>query len=60
MPAPKSHFGYNIGDNYQLANYNQTKFYLQKLAAVFKKMKLQSISTTDDGRTQYMVIFSDP
>ena len=24
VPTPKSHFGFNIGDNYQLANYTQT------------------------------------
>ena len=60
VPSPKSHFGFNIGDNYQLANYTQTESYLQKLAAVSKKMKLQSIGTTEEGRTQYMVIVSDP
>lgn len=60
VPSPKSHFGFNIGDNYQLANYTQTASYLQKLAAVSKKMKLQSIGTTEEGRTQYMVIVSDP
>ena len=60
MPSPKSHFGFNIGDNYQLANYTQTEAYLQKLAAASNKMKLQSIGTTEEGRTQYMVIVSDP
>ena len=37
VPSPKSHFGFNIGDNFQLANYTQTESYLQKLAAVSKK-----------------------
>ena len=60
VPSPTSHFGFNIGDNYQLANYTQTESYLQKLATVSKKMKLQSIGTTEEGRTQYMVIVSDP
>jgi hypothetical protein len=60
VPSPKSHFGFNIGDNYQLANYTQTEAYLQKLAATSNKMKLQSIGTTEEGRTQYMVIVSDP
>jgi hypothetical protein len=60
VPSPKSHFGFNIGDNYQLANYTQTEAYLQKLAAASNKMKLQSIGTTEEGRTQYMVIVSDP
>jgi hypothetical protein len=60
VPSPKSHFGFNIGDNYQLANYTQTEAYLQKLAAASNKMKLQSIGTTEEGRNQYMVIVSDP
>ncbi len=60
VPSPKSHFGFNIGDNYQLANYTQTEAYLQKLAAASNKMKLQNIGTTEEGRTQYMVIVSDP
>lgn len=60
VPSPKSHFGFNIGDNYQLANYTQTEAYLQKLAAASNKMKLQSIGTTEEGRTQYMVVVSDP
>ena len=38
VPSPKSHFGFNIGDNYQLANYIQTEAYLQKLAAASNKM----------------------
>ena len=29
VPSPKSHFGFNIGDNYQLANYTQTESYLK-------------------------------
>ena len=60
VPSPKSHFGFNIGDNYHLANYTQTEAYLQKLAAASNKMKLQSIGTTEEGRNQYMVIVSDP
>ena len=24
VPSPKSHFGFNIGDNYQLATFTQT------------------------------------
>jgi len=25
VPSPKSHFGFNIGDNYQLATFTQTE-----------------------------------
>ena len=60
VPSPKSHFGFNIGDNYQLTTFTQTEAYLKKLAAVSKKVKLQVIGKTEEGRNQYMVIVSDP
>ncbi len=60
IPTPKSHFGFSIGDNYQLATFTQTESYLKKLAVVSKKMKLISIGKTEEGREQYMVIVSDP
>ena len=60
VPSPKSHFGFNIGDNYQLATFTQTEAYLKKLAAVSKKVKLQVIGKTEEGRNQYMAIVSDP
>ena len=60
IPSPKSHFGFSIGDNYQLATFIQTEAYLKKVAAVSPRMKLQSIGKTEEGRNQYMVIVSDP
>ncbi|MGI9139281.1 MAG: M14 family metallopeptidase, partial [Sediminibacterium sp.] len=60
IPTPKSHFGFSIGDNYHLANFTQTEAYLKKIAAVSKKVKLQIIGKTEEGRNQYMVIVSDP
>ena len=60
IPTPKSHFGFSIGDNYQLATFTQTESYLKKIAAISKKMKLVSIGKTEEGRNQYMVIVSDP
>jgi len=60
VPSPKSHFGFNIGDNYQLATFTQTEAYLKKVAAVSKKVKLQVIGQTEEGRNQYMLIVSDP
>ncbi len=60
VPNPKSHFGFAIGDNYHLATFTQTEAYLKKLAAVSKKMKLISIGNTEEGRSQYMVVVSDP
>ena len=60
VPTPKSHFGFSIGDNYHLATFTQTESYLKKLAGTSKKVKLQVIGKTEEGRNQYMVIVSDP
>ncbi len=60
VPTPKSHFGFDIGDNYQLANYTQTAAYFKKLAETSKRVKLVDIGQTEEGRSQYMLIVSSP
>jgi hypothetical protein len=60
IPSPKEHFGFTIGDNYQLATFTQTEAYFKKLAAASNKVKLQVIGKTEEGRNQYMMIVSDP
>lgn len=60
IPSPKSHFGFNIGDNYQLATYTQTEAYFKKLAETSKRVKLVDIGKTEEGRSQYMLIVSSP
>lgn len=60
VPSPKAHFGFTIGDNYQLANYTQTEAYFKKLAASSKRVKLVDIGKTEEGRSQYMLIVTSP
>jgi len=60
VPSPKSHFGFDIGDDYQLANYTQTEAYFKKLAASSDRIKLVDIGKTEEGRSQYMLIVSSP
>jgi hypothetical protein len=60
IPSPSEHFGFNIGDNYKLANYIQTEEYFKKIAAASDRVKLVNIGTTEEGRTQYMMIVSSP
>ena len=60
IPTPKEHFGFNIGDNYQLATYTQTEAYFKKLAAASDRVKLIEIGKTEEGRSQYMLIVSSP
>ncbi|MBC7921309.1 MAG: peptidase [Ferruginibacter sp.] len=60
LPSPKEHFGFNIGDDYQLATYPQTEAYFKKLAAASDRVKLVDIGPTEEGRRQYMLIVSSP
>ncbi len=60
IPTPKEHFGFNIGDNYMLANYTQTEAYFKKLAAASDRARYTVIGKTEEGRDQFMLIVSSP
>src|ERR1700760_789062 len=60
IPTPKEHFGFNIGDNYMLANYIQTEAYFKKLAAASDRARYTVIGKTEEGRDQFMLIVSSP
>ncbi|WP_020602126.1 M14 family metallopeptidase [Spirosoma spitsbergense] len=60
LPSPKEHFGFSIGDDYQLATYTQTEAYFKKLAAASDRVKLVDIGLTEEGRHQYMLIVTSP
>ena len=60
IPAPKEFFGFNIGDNYMLANYTQTEAYIKKIAAASDRAKYTVIGKTEEGRDQFMLIGSSP
>jgi len=59
IPSPKEHFGFNIGDDYMLANYSQTEAYFKKLTAS-DRVKLITIGKTEEGRDQPMLIVTSP
>ncbi len=58
--TPKEHFGFNIGDDYNLANYTQTEAYFKKIANASDRIKLVDIGKTEEGRSQYMLIVTSP
>ena len=60
LPSPKDVFGFNIGDDYQLASYAQMEGYWKRLAEVSPRMKLVDIGPTSQGRRQWMAIISSP
>ncbi len=60
IPTPKEHFGFNIGDNYQLATFTQTEAYFKKIAAASDRAKYTVIGKTEEGRDQFMIIVTSP
>jgi len=58
--SPKEAFGFNIGDDYRLANYTQLSAYLKKLASESARLKLEDIGMTAEGRHQYMAVVTSP
>ena len=60
VTPPKDALGFNLGDDYQVANYTQLETYWKKLAAESDRMKLVDIGATAEGRRQYMAIVSSP
>jgi hypothetical protein len=60
VTTPQQALGFNLGDDYQVANYTQLVAYWKKLAAESDRMKLVDIGATAEGRRQYMAIVSSP
>ena len=52
--------GFNVGDDYHLANYTQLSAWWKKLATESDRMKLVTIGQTEEGRPQYMAIITSP
>src|SRR5215212_2006904 len=60
ITTPKAAFGFDIGDDYSLANYQQLKAYWEKLAGESDRIKLVTIGTTAEGRPQLAAIVTSP
>jgi len=58
ITTPKEALGFDIGEDYHVANYTQLEAYWKKLAAESDRMKLVDIGPTAEGRHQYMAIIS--
>jgi hypothetical protein len=60
VTTPKDEFGFNFGDDYQLATYQQLAAYWQKLDRESDRMVLQEIGKTSEGRPHLMAIVTSP
>ena len=60
VTTPKAHFGFNLGDDYCLANYEQYAAYLAKLEKESDRIKVVNIGDTAEKRPQLMAIVTSP
>jgi zinc carboxypeptidase len=60
ITTPKQQFGFDIGDDYQLATYDQFVEYWHKLDKESDRMKVVEIGKTAEGRPQLMAIITAP
>jgi hypothetical protein len=60
ITTPKEQFGFNLGDDYHLANYKQLTEYWTKLDKESDRMKVVPVGVTEEGRTMLMAIITSP
>jgi hypothetical protein len=60
VTTPKEQFGFSIGDDYQLANYQQLMAYWRKLDRESDRMAVEEIGTTEEGRPMLMAVVTSP
>ncbi|MBA2258044.1 MAG: peptidase [Acidobacteria bacterium] len=60
ISTPKEHFGFNLGDDYLLANYKRISEYWRKLDTQSDRLVVQEIGKTAEGRPQLMAIVTSP
>ena len=60
VTSPREQFGFDIGDDYQLATYAQLAEYWRKLDAQSDRMRLVEIGKTEEGRPHLMAIITSP
>ena len=60
LTTPEEQFGYRIGTDYQLINYEQLTEYWHVLARQSDRMTLESIGKTSEGREQWMATITSP
>ena len=60
ITTPKAHFGFNIGDDYQLATYKQFADYWQKIDKESTRMQVVEIGKTEEGQPHLAAIITAP
>lgn len=60
LTTPEEQFGYRLGTDYQLVNYQGLTDYWHLLAEQSDRMSLESIGKTSEGRDQWMATITAP
>jgi hypothetical protein len=60
VTTPKEHFGFNMGEDYCLANYQQLMTYWKKIEPQTNRLKVVTIGNSEEGRPQLMGIVTSP
>ena len=60
ITTPKEAFGFNFGDDYQLANYTRLSSYWRTLDKESDRLVLHDMGQTAENRTQLMAIVTSP
>lgn len=60
ITSPKEEFGFQLGDDYCLANYQQLSAYWRKLDRESDRMKVEVIGESEEGRPLLMAILTAP
>lgn len=60
ISEPKSHFGFEIGEDYKLANYKMMESYFLKVAKESNRVHIEKAGLSEEGRQQYLLVISSP
>lgn len=60
VTTPQQQFGFDLGDDYHLANYVQLIEYWEKLESESERIALERIGTTAEGRPMLMALITAP
>ncbi|HKN65087.1 MAG TPA: M14 metallopeptidase family protein [Gemmatimonadaceae bacterium] len=60
VPTPESSFGFAVGADYKLFDYEQSIAYFRRLAAASNRIKLLEVGQTSFGRPMMVAIVSSP
>jgi hypothetical protein len=60
VPAPESVLGHKPGDDFYLANYDESRDYFRKLAATSDRIKIINVGKTTRGLDWEIAVISSP